>query len=67
MLSVNQLHPRLVFLVAVVPDTNLAREEPGRNKKRAWRRNAVGAVVFLVIFLLIGIVVLNLFILCEVR
>ena len=57
---------RHVFLVAVVPDMNFRRQEPGRNKKRAWRSNAVGAFVVIVILLLIGIAVLNMFILCEV-
>ena len=45
---------------------NLERQEPESNTKRAWRDIAACAGVFLVIILLIGVIVVNVLILCEV-
>ena len=45
---------------------NLERREAVINTKRAWRDVAACAGVFLVIILLIGVIVVNVLILCEV-
>ena len=45
---------------------NLETQKPESNTKRAWRDIAACAGVFLVIILLIGVIVVNVLILCEV-
>lgn len=49
------------------PDfANLENQEPINNTKRVWKDIAAHAGVFLIILLLIGVIVVNVFILSEV-